>query len=163
MEGKRAHARLILEDLAVVGEAFGFALATVNVIKVGVGRRRPFAWAGAQVGIEVPYREDKDQNASFPSGHSSSAFSVAVAGATLASMRRYPYWRLAWLGLIPAAAVPFLRVAADKHYMSDVLVGSAIGAAFGVALPLLVHNPRLRKRHLSLSPMHRGVQFAMRW
>ena len=161
VDGRRAKAKLIFEDLAVVGEAFALSFTTVNVLKVTVGRRRPFVWSGAEAdpAVVVPYDEEKDQNASFPSGHAASAFSIAVSGATIASMRRYKHWRLAWLGLIPATAVPFLRVVADKHYMSDVLVGTAIGTAFGVAIPLLVHNPRLRT--LKVTPAGRGAQLSL--
>lgn len=159
--------RYMLQDLAIVFEAWGLALTTSNVMKIFVARQRPFAWAGANAEEPAltPWHEDKDQNASFPSAHSSWAFSIAVSGATVASLRRYPHWRLAWLSLIPATAVPFLRIAADQHYLSDVIVGSAIGAAYGAAVPLLIHNPRLRKRagRVSVGPFRRGIQISGRW
>lgn len=163
----RRRARTMLQDLAVVGEATAISLTTVNLLKVSAGRRRPFAWAGDQESPPVvnSISEHRDQNASFPSGHSTIAFSIAVSGATLASMRRYPHWRLAWLALIPAVSVPLLRITADKHYLSDTLVGTAIGTAVGVAMPLLVHNPRLRKRkaEFAVSPFGRGLQLGIRW
>ena len=167
----RTRARYALQDLSIVGESFGLAFTTVNVLKISVARRRPFVTAGAasEPPVLTPYAEDKDQNASFPSGHSATAFALAVSGATVASMRRYSHWRLAWLALIPAATVPFLRVAADKHYLSDVLVGSAIGTAFGVAMPLLVHNDRRRRTKTSaatlvrLLPHPRGASLLVLW
>jgi membrane-associated phospholipid phosphatase len=45
-------------------------------------------------------------------------------------------------GFSLAAFVGYLRIAADKHYMSDVLVGAATGTAAGVLIPLLFHPIR---------------------
>ena len=39
-------------------------------------------------------------------------------------------------GLTFAAATAYLRVAADKHYFTDVLASAAIGVAVGWAVPL---------------------------
>lgn len=41
--------------------------------------------------------------------------------------------------LFAAGTVASLRVMADQHYLSDVLTGSAIGAAVGFGLPWLLH------------------------
>ena len=41
--------------------------------------------------------------------------------------------------LVAAGTVASLRVMADQHYLSDVLTGSAIGAAVGFGLPWLLH------------------------
>lgn len=41
--------------------------------------------------------------------------------------------------LVAAGTVASLRVMADQHYMTDVLTGSAIGAAVGFGLPWLLH------------------------
>jgi membrane-associated phospholipid phosphatase len=43
-------------------------------------------------------------------------------------------------GAAAAAAVAYFRIAADKHWLTDVAVGAAIGSAIGVALPLLLHR-----------------------
>lgn len=41
--------------------------------------------------------------------------------------------------LVAASATGVLRVVADKHWASDVLVGSAVGTATGLLFPLLLH------------------------
>ena len=35
----------------------------------------------------------------------------------------------------------YLRIAADKHYASDVAVGALMGGLFGAGVPLLLHRP----------------------
>jgi undecaprenyl-diphosphatase len=63
---------------------------------------------------------------SFPSGHSTTAFAVALS---LGSF--YPEI-LPWL-LILAANVAVSRVVVGMHYLSDVLAGSGMGALLGYA------------------------------
>jgi undecaprenyl-diphosphatase len=63
---------------------------------------------------------------SFPSGHSTTAFAVAVC---LGSF--YPEIRPALLAL--AANVAVSRVILGMHFMSDVLAGSGVGALLGYA------------------------------
>jgi membrane-associated phospholipid phosphatase len=83
-------------------------------------------------------------NASFPSGHTSAAF----AGAALVCSH---HMKLPLYGggaaetavcvgsLTMAAGSGVLRLTADRHYLSDVVVGAGIGAAAGFGLPLLLH------------------------
>ena len=69
-------------------------------------------------------------NPSMPSGHASIAFSAAtILG------YRYPKWRIPLY--IGAGVVGFSRVYLGRHYVSDVLVGAAIGTTMGV---LVWHN-----------------------
>jgi hypothetical protein len=42
-----------------------------------------------------------------------------------------------------AAATGYLRIAADSHYFSDVLVGAAVGTAVGLLVPHLLHKERV--------------------
>lgn len=57
---------------------------------------------------------------SFPSGHTSGAFSGA-------SYLHYRYgWEYGLPAYLTAAAVGYSRVVADKHYWTDVLAGAAI-------------------------------------
>ena len=69
-------------------------------------------------------------NPSMPSGHASIAFSAAtILG------YQYPSWRIPLY--IGAGLVGFSRVYLGRHYVSDVLVGAAIGTTMGV---LVWHN-----------------------
>ncbi|MGH8431677.1 MAG: phosphatase PAP2 family protein [Solimonas sp.] len=83
-------------------------------------------------------------NASFPSGHTSGAF--AGAGLVCSHHLNLPLYGGGASG--PAACVTMtvlattsgvLRITSDRHYVSDVIVGAAIGAGAGFALPMLVH------------------------
>ena len=58
-------------------------------------------------------------------------------------------------GLTVAVGAGWLRIAADKHYATDVLVGMLAGSAVGVALPLLFHGP--------VADDARGDAVALRW
>jgi membrane-associated phospholipid phosphatase len=86
---------------------------------------------------------DTDAYVSFYSGHSSYAFSLAVAAGTVASLRQYPGAGWVWAsGLIVASATGYFRIAADKHYLSDVLVAGAGASLVGFAIPYFLHHPR---------------------
>jgi len=69
-------------------------------------------------------RPDHSNNHSFPSGHTAQAF----AAATFLSMEYKD--RYTWVPVVSysiASSVGLLRMANNKHYISDVLVGAGIG------------------------------------
>ena len=128
-----------LVDFLVVAEAVVLAADLTHLVKYAVGRQRPYAhygnWAGAN---RAPAADD---NLSFYSGHASVAFSLAAAAGTVSSLRGYRSTPWVWAsGLTIATGVAYLRVAGDKHYLTDVLTGAAIGTAFGIAVPRLLHG-----------------------
>jgi membrane-associated phospholipid phosphatase len=48
-----------------------------------------------------------------------------------------------WLwasGLSLAAVSSWLRIAADRHYLTDVLAGAALGSLMGVSVPVVFHG-----------------------
>jgi undecaprenyl-diphosphatase len=110
------------------GRAFCAAVAAVtcgivlfSFLKRVVNRRRP-CWFERQSWHNLL---PPDQF-SFPSGHSITAFAVAVS---LGSF--YP---AAWAGLaFCAASVAASRVVLGMHYLSDVIAGCAVGAGLGYA------------------------------
>ena len=127
-----------LDDLLIT-ESTATTIAFTDVIKVTVGRARPAVyyrtsgWEGYSA---------QERNVSFFSGHSSVAFSLAVSSGTVASMRGYRLAPLVWgVGLPIAAFTAYSRVAADAHYMSDVVTGSLVGAAIGFSMPYFFHAP----------------------
>ncbi|MCI0571850.1 MAG: phosphatase PAP2 family protein [Myxococcaceae bacterium] len=128
------------EDALMVAEAVALSALLTQGVKFAVGRARPFVHASTPLAAtDAP----DDHYLSFFSGHSSFAFSAVVAAGTVAELRgREGRWVLWAVGLPLAAAVPVFRMTADKHYLSDVLVGSAVGAAVGWAVPTFLH-PRL--------------------
>jgi membrane-associated phospholipid phosphatase len=67
---------------------------------------------------------------------------IAVASGMCASLRGEQNAWAVWATGVPlAVATGYLRIAADKHYASDVLVGATFGALFGAGVPLLLHRP----------------------
>jgi membrane-associated phospholipid phosphatase len=127
-------------DALLVMEAM-FAAATFNqVVKFAVGRERPFVARLAQEGKGTTHSPE-DNNLSFFSGHTSMAFSLAVAVGTVAELRRYRHRVWVWtVGLSLATATAVLRMAADKHYFTDVLTGALVGGALGYFIPAWLHG-----------------------
>jgi len=148
-----------LVDLLVVVEAAVLAADLNQLVKFTVGRQRPFVHYG---NFEQGRAPDADDNVSFYSGHSSLVFALAAGAGTVSSLRGYQSTPWVWAGgMTLAAAVAYLRVAGDKHYLTDVLTGAAIGTAFGVAVPRLLHgreeqSPQAGAR-VSVIPIPLGV------
>lgn len=108
---------------AVLGVcAIGLASAVTNLgVKPLVGRRRPLPST-----FRVPDSRQiwRPESASFPSGHTASAFAFASAAGEGAP--------LTWVPLHTAAVlVGYGRVHTGVHYPSDVVVGAVIGAGCG--------------------------------
>jgi membrane-associated phospholipid phosphatase len=117
--------------------------ARTTVRRNTTGRIRPCAYV--EQGSGVP-----EDHLSFRSGHATAAFSAAAAAGYVARIRCYGSWPWVYaVGFTAAGAVSYLRVAGDEHWMTDVVVGSAVGAGVGFLVPWLHHaNPRLGLRLL---------------
>jgi membrane-associated phospholipid phosphatase len=123
-------------DALIAAETVALAGLAGEAVKLAVARRRPAAHAS---GAE---RASSDDDASFYSGHASAAFAVATSFATCASLRGDRDAWVAWATGLPLAAVTgYLRIAADRHYLSDVLAGAGAGTLFGILVPRLLHSP----------------------
>ena len=127
-------------DLLIITEAVAVSTFLNQATKLAFARERPFVHAMARE--ERPRAAvPSDNNVSFYSGHTAMTFSLATAAGTVATLRGYRLMPLVWGTLVPlAAATGYLRVGADKHYVTDVVVGAVLGSAAGVLLPLLWHG-----------------------
>jgi membrane-associated phospholipid phosphatase len=126
----------------VIAEAVALTGALSQIVKFAAGRERPFVHALPADEKPLTARP-ADNNVSFYSNHTSFAFALATASGTVASMRKYRLAPIVWAaGLVSAAAVGYLRMAADRHYFTDVLAGAAAGSAVGFAVPYLFHRSR---------------------
>jgi membrane-associated phospholipid phosphatase len=75
------------------------------------------------------------------SGHATAGFAVAVSTGVVATMRGRKSAPWLWLaGLALATFNSYLRIAADRHYLTDVLAGAALGTLAGLAVPLVFHG-----------------------
>lgn len=108
--------------LAFVFIAVGGSGLIITIVKRIIARGRPryFEEFGA---LHFQFPSWQSSYASFPSGHSQTAFAIGVALACL-----FPRWRKAFLAA--AAVVAFSRIAVDAHYFTDIVVGSLWGAWF---------------------------------
>lgn len=117
-------------------ESGALTAAVLQVVKHRVHRPRPYArYCVADCADAM---DGHKSHVSFFSGHTALAFSFAVSAGTIASMRGYE--NAGWVlgsGLTLAATTGYLRIAADRHYLSDVLVGAVVGSAIGWAVPKL--------------------------
>jgi membrane-associated phospholipid phosphatase len=126
-------------EMAVTNlQALALTYLVTDLTKRLVGRQRPHA-RGCADGAGEDCDGDS-ANMSFSSGHTSMSF--AGAGLVCAHHENLPLYggrapdRLAcYSALAAATAVGLARVASDKHYVTDVIFGAAVGLGAGYLMP----------------------------
>jgi membrane-associated phospholipid phosphatase len=138
--GNGAPRSFFLQDAGIIIEAAVLSSVANQTVKFIAGRERPFVHVLPE--DQKPLTEHPvDNNLSFYSGHTNLAFALVVSAGTVAELRGYQHRTWIWaVGLPVATSVGLLRMAADKHYLTDVATGALLGSAFGVAMPLLLHG-----------------------
>jgi len=137
-----------LQDAAFTSvQAIVFANLVTNGLKLAVGRARPSAHLGAQ--SIVPFSGRR----SFPSGHATTVFALTTPW--LLYYPRVEMYVLFALG----AGTAFVRMIDDYHWLSDVVIGGAIGAGTGYLLTRRHLRTDLR---LSVSPIVMGGSAGLR-
>ncbi len=111
---KQRHAGL------VTGEAMVDALVVDEALKVAFTRERPNTGSGRGKFFQG------GSNNSFPSAHAVLAWSSAAV-----LTQEYPGWGSKLIFYLGATGVSASRVLAEKHFPSDVVVGSALGYLIG--------------------------------
>ncbi len=107
-------------------ESFIAANAIGTVVKYSVGRVRPYGEEGKRAFRPFTF---KTAHTSFPSGHTTSAFSVA---SVFAARYDSPWVGIAAYGAASATAIQ--RIYSDKHWASDVFWGAVLGTVTGRAV-----------------------------
>ena len=125
----------------------------VRGLKSVVGRARP--WTGESSHSFHPF-STRSRFASFPSGHASSAFAVATV---IADQSKKVYIDILAYSLATMAA--FSRVHLDKHWASDILVGSAIGYFVAKKISSLDRNRDSEKVKLSFQFSRQRQAFSL--
>lgn len=105
-------------------EALIYSAAITGILKVIIGRRRPFA--GDNHLFFKPFQFQNDTYQSLPSGHTTVAFAVSTV---MAKYLENVYWKIFWYG--SAGMVGLSRIYHNKHWTSDVFMGAAIGYFVG--------------------------------
>lgn len=149
-----------LNDALVVIEAVFVANATAIISSLATRRPRPLLY-----GTAAPEDERRKPAAalSFFSGHATTT-SAATLATFMTLRRRRPGSWIPWAalaaGLGITAFVSVGRVMAGRHFPTDVLVGTAVGASVGIAVPALHAQPGLALRPLAVE---QGAGLALRW
>ena len=121
-----------------LAETIAFTSATHYPITIISNRRRP----------GNPSRKN-----SFPSGHTANAFA-------LASSLSYSYgWTAAVPGFIAAVATGAARIADDRHWISDTVMGATIGYFWGRATSFHHHD---EGKKLSVLPVIEAGNYGLR-
>lgn len=125
--------KTIKEKALYIGEATLAAAIISTGLKYSINRERPFE--------KYPNEIEKAGDAgspSFPSGHTSSAFSTATSLSIA-----FPKWYVIVPSYAWASSVAYSRMHLGVHYPSDVLAGAIIGS--GTAYLTYYINKKIRK------------------
>jgi membrane-associated phospholipid phosphatase len=143
----------LTDDLTAVAEAAMYTQLAVQVFKYSFGRERPYAHY--MTGVYTP---GPDDDLSFISGHSALVFSIATAAGMVAHQRHSRLEPAIWAtGMALAVTTAYLRIAADKHYFTDVVAGSSLGIVGGLLIPLATGS---LPRGLEAVPTGNGLAIA---
>lgn len=132
---------------AVLGLSGLVGIGVVLVVaKVVVGRTRPPSWIAVIV----------EDGFSFPSGHATGSFGVAVLVSWMvghwllrAWTARVAVWAVA---LAVAGVIGFSRIYLGVHYVSDVVAGAFLGGAWAVAVVVVGEWWESRRRSAQAAP-----------
>lgn len=118
--GLIGHDDELLRNAAVVAVGSVVDIGLTYALKYTVKRDRPF-----ETYTDIVNKSGKpfDNDPSFPSGHSASAFAAAT-GLSLS----YPEWYVIVPSYLYAGTVAYSRMHLGVHYPSDVLAGAVIGS-----------------------------------
>ncbi|HMA96886.1 MAG TPA: phosphatase PAP2 family protein, partial [Polyangiaceae bacterium] len=150
-------------DLLIVAQATMLSVNVGQGIKLATARQRPDVHAGSESNRDQ--QASTEDNLSFYSGHTSVAFALAAASGTVATMRGYRMAPLVWtVGETVAVVSGYFRIAADRHYATDVLAGAVMGSFVGFAVPYFLHGPVSDSSSvaISVSPMS-GLRISGCW
>ena len=119
-------------------EVMSNAFFAKNTMKFLFPRVRPWVYLAPVTGSAPDIWEG---NNSFPSGHATLAFAAAAFGITVAilDLPTGSPWLVPFTVTESTLAVvtASFRVFSGQHFMTDVIAGAALGAAIGIALPMI--------------------------
>jgi membrane-associated phospholipid phosphatase len=144
-------ARLV-DDTVPILETVAISQVVTQIVKFSVGRARPLVYFR-----DVVDPDDQDNNLSFFSGHSALTFGITVSAGLVARWNDSPIEPVIWgVGLPLSFTTAYLRIAADKHYFTDVLTGSIVGVVAGLTIPRLLRS----ELDVAVVPSSNGLSLA---
>jgi len=115
-------------NVAMMVNAVAFTQLTTEWTKALIHRNRPILYTAAAPSVAG----DRDTQRSFPSAHTATAFAVATSYAVMAQRQHLPHrTRNEILLYAGAAGVGAMRVAAGRHFVTDVVGGAVLGTVVG--------------------------------
>lgn len=132
---------------------------TTETLKSSILRYRPYFYSG-----DIPSGEGSEYYKSFPSRHSAFAF-MSAGFLTSTFFTEYPDspWKIpvCAASYSLAAGISVARIYSGNHFLSDILVGAAIGSVYGYLIPWL----HLRKDTgaLTLAPSPNGFMISYKY
>ena len=134
---------LFFEDMTVYAEVISVNTAMVSLAKLAAQRPLPRVYADPNSDLA----QQPGGFRSFYSGHTSTTFAALSAASMTAYLRHgasiWPWFITAAIG----TSVGLERVAAGRHFYTDVIFGALSGTAVGTLIPLLhskkFENPSL--------------------
>jgi membrane-associated phospholipid phosphatase len=112
------HNKKLKRDALYMAGSFVVTTIITQSVKRIVNRQRPFVTYAF-----IVKRDDESADFSFPSGHTSTAFSTATSVAL-----RYRKWYFVAPAYLFATSVAWARMYQGVHYPSDVFTGAIVGA-----------------------------------
>jgi membrane-associated phospholipid phosphatase len=137
--GLLSHQKSVRNKGLFIGEAFAVSSFVTLAMKYGIQRDRPF--------VTYPFIQKLSDGGSpsFPSGHTSSAFSTATSLSIA-----FPKWYVIAPSFLWASGVGYSRMHLGVHYPSDVLVGALVGS--GTAFLTHFLNKKILAKRNYISP-----------
>lgn len=143
------------EDAIVFLETMTVSSSLVTFAKYNVQRPLPRTYEG-----DPSFVKSSRGYRSFYSGHTSTVFAaLSMASYTYNKRHGEATWPWVVTGVF-GAGVAYTRVAAGKHFYTDVIIGAGFGTAVGILVPWLHSRDRLQ--NFSLLPMEDGLGAAWR-
>ena len=125
-------------------QSYSITLLANSVAKRLFSRQRPYAIACAEDPEYSDLCDHQDRFKSYYSGHA--AFTATSAGLVCAHHTHLPLYGGRWIdtaacgaSIVGTLATGALRIAADKHWATDVFTGHLLGFASGYVLPSLLY------------------------
>ena len=151
-------------------EAIAFNTALNQIVGGLASRERPYRVECDQLADEEARADCRGRKRfrSFYSGHTSTTF--AVAGLTCMHHAQMPLYGGGFADVLPcissfaiAGTTGTLRLVADQHWATDVMIGAAVGTFSGLAVPYFLHygwgepeEPRADEISISVLPLPTG-------
>lgn len=145
-----------MRKIALLGvESFVISGVLVGIFKYSIGRARPYT--GESRASFHPF-SSTSSHYSFPSGHATSAFSVATV---IAEHSKEFLVDVTAYGL--ATLVAMSRIQKNKHWVSDVFIGSVIGILIGKKVSALNRGDNSERLNIGIQIGLQKQAFSLRY